>query len=63
MSTLIGSEVARFTVGALQPPSNAQATRSFGDGYRNRFNRVGATAFMMAAKLVDVHPDGRAIRY
>ncbi len=33
---------------------NAQATKSFGDGYRNRFNRVGATAFMMAAKLVDV---------
>ncbi len=33
---------------------NAQATRSFGDGYRNRFNRVGATAFMMSAKLVDV---------
>src|SRR5262249_3711893 len=33
---------------------NAQATRSFGDLYRNRFNRVGATAFLMSAKLVDV---------
>ena len=33
---------------------NAQATKSFRDGYRNRFNRVGATAFMMAAKLVDL---------
>src|SRR5262249_39573536 len=33
---------------------NAQATKSFGDGYRNRFNRVGATAFMMSSKLVDV---------
>lgn len=33
---------------------DAQATKSFRDGYRNRFNRVGATAFLMAAKLVDV---------
>ena len=33
---------------------NAQMTKSFGDGYRNRMNRIGATAFMLAAKLVDV---------
>src|SRR5262249_51763204 len=33
---------------------NAQATRSFRDCYRNRFNRVGATAFLMSAKLADV---------
>lgn len=33
---------------------NAQATKSFGDGYRNRFNRVGATAFLQAAKVADV---------
>ena len=33
---------------------DAQATRSFRDGYRNRFMRIGATAFMMSAKLVDV---------
>ena len=33
---------------------NAQATKSFGDCYRNRFNRVGATAFLMSAKLADV---------
>jgi ankyrin repeat protein len=33
---------------------NAQMTKSFGDGYRNRMNRVGATAFMLSAKLVDV---------
>lgn len=33
---------------------NAQATKSFGDGYRNRFNRVGATAFLQAAKLDDL---------
>jgi ankyrin repeat protein len=33
---------------------NAQATKSFGDGYRNRFNRVGATAFLQSAKLVDL---------
>ncbi len=33
---------------------NNQATRSFGDGYRNRFNRVGATAFLQAAKVADV---------
>jgi len=33
---------------------NFQATKSFGDGYRNRFNRVGATAFLQAAKVADV---------
>ena len=33
---------------------DAQATRSFRDGYRNRFMRIGATAFLMSAKLVDV---------
>jgi len=33
---------------------NNQATKSFGDGYRNRFNRVGATAFLQAAKVADV---------
>jgi len=33
---------------------NAKATQSFRDGYRNRFNRVGATAFLMSAKLADV---------
>jgi ankyrin repeat protein len=33
---------------------NAKATQSFHDGYRNRFNRIGATAFLMSAKLVDV---------
>jgi ankyrin repeat protein len=33
---------------------NAQMTKSFGDGYRNRMNRVGATAFLLSAKLVDV---------
>lgn len=33
---------------------NAQMTKSFGDNYRNRMNRVGATAFLLSAKLVDV---------
>lgn len=33
---------------------NFQATKSFGDGYRNRFNRVGATAFLQAAKVADL---------
>jgi hypothetical protein len=33
---------------------NAQMTKSFGDGYRNRMTRVGATAFLLSAKLVDV---------
>ena len=33
---------------------NAQATKSFADCYRNRFNRMGATAFLMSAKLADV---------
>ena len=33
---------------------DAQATKSFGDGYRNRFNRVGATAFLQSAKLADL---------
>ena len=33
---------------------DAQATRSFRNGYRNRFMRIGATAFLMSAKLVDV---------
>jgi len=33
---------------------NAQMTKSFGDGYRNRMNRIGATAFLLSAKLVDV---------
>jgi len=33
---------------------NTQATKSFGDGYRNRFNRVGATAFLQAAKVADL---------
>ena len=33
---------------------NARMTKSFGDGYRNRMNRVGATAFLLSAKLVDV---------
>ena len=33
---------------------DAQMTRSFGDGYRNRMNRVGATAFMLSGKLADL---------
>ena len=33
---------------------DAQATRTFRDGYRNRFMRIGATALLMSAKLVDV---------
>jgi len=33
---------------------NYQATKSFGDGYRNRFERRGATAFLQAAKVADV---------
>ena len=32
---------------------NAVMTRDFRDGYRNRLNRVGATAFLLAAKNVD----------
>jgi len=33
---------------------NAQMTESFKDNFRNRFNRIGATAFLLSAKLVDV---------
>ena len=32
---------------------NAVMTRDFRDGYRNRFNRIGATPFLLAAKNVD----------
>jgi ankyrin repeat protein len=32
---------------------NAKMTRDFRDGYRNRLNRVGATAFLLAAKNDD----------
>jgi ankyrin repeat protein len=32
---------------------NARMTRDFRDGYRNRLNRVGATAFLLASKNVD----------
>jgi ankyrin repeat protein len=32
---------------------NVPMTRDFRDGYRNRLNRVGATAFLLAAKNVD----------
>jgi ankyrin repeat protein len=32
---------------------NAQMTKDFRDGYRNRLNRVGATPFLLAAKNVD----------
>ena len=33
---------------------NARMTRSFEDGYRNRMIRIGATAFLLSSKLVDV---------
>ena len=33
---------------------NAQMTESFKDNFRNRFNRIGATAFLLAAKGVDL---------
>lgn len=33
---------------------NARMTRSFRDGLRNRLNRLGATAFLLSSKLVDV---------
>lgn len=33
---------------------DAQMKRSFRDGYRNRMNRVGATAFLLSSKLVDM---------
>ena len=33
---------------------NAKMTESFKDNMRNRFTRTGATAFMLASKLVDV---------
>jgi uncharacterized protein len=33
---------------------NAQMTQSFKDNMRNRFMRIGATAFMLSAKTVDV---------
>ena len=32
---------------------NAVMTRDFRDGYRNRLNRIGATAFLLAAKNAD----------
>jgi ankyrin repeat protein len=32
---------------------NALMTKDFRDGYRNRLNRIGATAFLIAAKSVD----------
>ncbi|OFW26086.1 MAG: hypothetical protein A3H97_14060 [Acidobacteria bacterium RIFCSPLOWO2_02_FULL_65_29] len=32
---------------------NAPMARDFRDGYRNRFNRIGATPFLLAAKNVD----------
>ncbi|MEQ1897874.1 MAG: ankyrin repeat domain-containing protein [Vicinamibacterales bacterium] len=33
---------------------NAQMTQSFKDNMRNRFRRIGATAFLLSAKLVDL---------
>ena len=33
---------------------NARMTRSFEDGYRNRMIRIGATAFLLSSKLVDL---------
>jgi hypothetical protein len=33
---------------------NAQMTQSFKDNMRNRFQRIGATAFLLSSKLVDL---------
>ncbi len=33
---------------------NAQMTESFKDNMRNRFNRIGATAFLISSKVVDL---------
>jgi ankyrin repeat protein len=51
--TLDSLELARKLI-AKGVKINHQATKSFRDGYRNRFNRVGSTAFLQTAKLADV---------
>ena len=50
--TLSSTELVRRLL-AKQADVNAVMTRDFRDGYRNRFNRIGATPFLLAAKNVD----------
>ena len=50
--TLSSTEFAR-TLLAKGADVNAVMTRDFRDGYRNRLNRIGATPFLLAAKIAD----------
>ena len=50
--TVSSTELARSLL-AKGADVNAVMTRDFRDGYRNRFNRLGATPFLLAAKNAD----------
>ena len=51
--TMGGLELAKLLI-ERRVDVNARMTRSFEDGYRNRMIRVGATAFLLSSKLVDL---------
>jgi ankyrin repeat protein len=51
--TMGGLELAKLLI-EHDVDINARMTRSFEDGYRNRMIRIGATAFLLSSKLVDL---------